>query len=70
MMEVLLIAILKQIVVPELARFIQNKYAETGRLPTKEEMEAEVLKTADRIIEEGNAFLTRIKSEDTQPGTN
>jgi len=69
-MEVLLIAILKQIIVPELARFIQQKYSETGRLPTKEEMEAEVLKTADKIIEEGQAFLTRIKNENPQPGTN
>ena len=69
-MEVLLIAILKQIVVPELARFIQQKYNETGRLPTKEEMEAEVIKTADKIIEEGNAFLTRIKNDNPEPGTN
>jgi energy-converting hydrogenase Eha subunit G len=69
-MEVLLIAILKQIVVPELARFIQQKYAETGKLPTKEEMEAEVLRTADKIIEEGQAFLTRLKNENPQPGTN
>lgn len=58
-MEALLIAVLQNIVIPELAAFIQKKFSETGRLPTKEEMEAEVMKNADTIIARGEAFLNR-----------
>jgi hypothetical protein len=66
MMESVLIIILRQIVVPELAKFIQDHYNKTGKIPTKEEMETEVMKLADNIIMEGNAFLQRLRNENPQ----
>lgn len=69
-MDSVLIVLLRQIVVPELSRFIQNYYNEKGKLPTKEELEAEVVRNADKIVAEGLAFLERIKNEHPKPGTN
>lgn len=60
-MDPLLIILIKQIVVPELAHFVHQRFAETGKPPTKEEMEARILLKANEIIKEGEAFLTRVK---------
>lgn len=55
----LILIIIKNIVIPELALFMKKRMDETGRLPTKEELEAEVDRRANDIIMEGKAFLAR-----------
>ncbi len=59
MWETILLQVMKEIVVPEVAQFIKHKFETTGTWPTKEEMEARVTVLADAIIKEGTEFLNR-----------
>lgn len=58
-MEALLLVILKEVIAPRLADFIQKKFTETGQLPTTEELTEELSKDVTGTIERGNAFLNR-----------
>jgi hypothetical protein len=60
MFETLLLQLLQTVVVPEVAQFIQLHYQNTGKWPTREELEAKVTALADTIIRDGSDFLTRI----------
>ena len=53
----LILEIIKSIVIPELAKFIQDYYTQHNSWPSKEEMEAKANQLADKIIEQGEAFL-------------
>lgn len=61
MWDALLLQVLKEIVVPELAQFIRHKFETTGTWPTKEELEARIAVLADAIVKEGTDFLNRPK---------
>lgn len=58
-MQAIIIAIIQGIVIPELMLFYEKRFKATGRLPTKEELDAEVVRRANDIIAEGKAFLAR-----------
>jgi hypothetical protein len=62
-MEVLVMALLERVVIPELARFMERKFAETGRLPTQEELTEHVNTIADRITGKGDPFIERLKAD-------
>lgn len=62
-METILFQVISKIVIPELAKFIQDKYNSTGTWPTVEEMEAKAASIADDINKTGQAFLDRPKDE-------
>jgi uncharacterized protein YeaC (DUF1315 family) len=59
MWEQLLLQVLSNVVVPEVAQFIQLHYQNTGKWPTKEELEEKVKSLADTVIREGTDFLNR-----------
>lgn len=59
MLEAILLQVVKEVVVPELAQFIKHKFETTGEWPTKEELELRVATLADAIINNGNEFLAR-----------
>lgn len=59
MWETLLLQVMKNIVVPELASFIRKKFEDTGTWPTEEELKAKAYSLANSIIHEGNDFLNR-----------
>lgn len=59
-MEVLL-ALINNLVVPEVLTFIKNYRNQNGVWPTIQEVQAEVLKLHDVIEVEGRAFLNRDK---------
>ena len=59
MWQIIIVEILKNVIVPELSEYIQNFFAENGRLPTREELQAKVDSRYDAIISGGNAFLNR-----------
>lgn len=67
-METLIFAIVQNIVVPELARFIERKFNQTGRIPTKEELMLEAVRLRDEIVAEGTTFEARLLAEN--PGIN
>ena len=62
-METILFQVISKIVIPELAKFIQEKYNQTGTWPTVEEMEAKAASIADDINKTGQVFLDRPKDE-------
>lgn len=57
--EVILGLLVKNVVIPELMEFITDFQAKNGRLPTKEELEAQADLKAQVIIDRGTAFLNR-----------
>ena len=59
MWESILLEVMKEIVVPEVAQFIKHKFETTGQWPTKEELELRVATMANAIINSGNEFLAR-----------
>lgn len=63
MFETILLQVLQNIVVPEVASFIKRRYEETGTWPTREELELCVSTLADSIIREGTDFLNRPSEE-------
>lgn len=62
----LLMVILKDIVVPELASFISAHYAQTGELPTQEELQAKIDELSTRIVMKGEAFLASLPTTTTE----
>lgn len=62
MLEALVLQLLKEIVVPELASFIKDKFASTGTWPTKEELEAKADEVWQANKDRGLEFLNRPKS--------
>lgn len=63
MWEAILLQVMKEIVVPEVAQYIKHQFETTGKWPTKEELEVRVALISDAIIKEGTDFLNR-KVED------
>jgi len=59
MWETLLLETIKNVVVPEVAKFMKQYYESTGSWPTKEELEQKVFELAADIKREGQAFLDR-----------
>lgn len=59
MWEVLFSEIVKNVVVPEIAELIKNKYTNTGEWPTKEELDNLVDSKRDLIKQKGLEFLNR-----------
>ena len=59
MWETLLLEVMKNVVVPEVARFMRQQYESTGSWPTKEELEQKVFELAQAIRDEGTEFLKR-----------
>lgn len=56
-MNPLILEVIRSIVIPELAKFIQDYYTQHNTWPTKEEMEKKASDLADKIVEQGEAFL-------------
>lgn len=59
MWQALLAELLKNVIIPELAEFIKNYYAQNGKLPTREELQARVDSKSEIIVREGTQFLAR-----------
>lgn len=58
--EALLLAILKDVVVPEVSSFISAYYAKTGELPTQEEIQAQVDSLASTILTKANNLVEQV----------
>ena len=58
----ILLAILKNVVVPELATFIAAHFAKTGELPTQEELQTAIDMRAAAIVMKGEDFINQILS--------
>lgn len=65
MWETIALEIIKNIVVPELAAFIKKSFEETGKWPTKEELEGKAFLIAESIKRAGTDFLNRPVERDT-----
>lgn len=61
MFEQVLLALLKEVVVPELAGFIRDRFTATGTWPTKEELEAKADEVWQANKNRGEEFLNRPK---------
>jgi hypothetical protein len=57
----LLLAILKDIVVPEVTSFIYDHYHKTGELPTQEDLEKLIDSKAGSIVMKGESFLKQFE---------
>lgn len=60
MWDSILLEVVKNVVVPELAAFIKKHYEEKGTWPTKEELEIKAKGLATQIINEGQNFINRV----------
>ena len=56
----LLVLILKDVVVPEVASFISAHYAKTGELPTQEELQAQIDSQSAAIIQKAQGLIAQI----------
>lgn len=61
MLELLLMQLLNTVIVPEIVKFVQDKYNKTGQWPTKEELTLEIERIRHQTNAEGTAFLNRPK---------
>lgn len=59
MWDSILLEVVKNVVVPELASYIRKRYEESGTWPTKEELELKAKSLASQIIREGQDFIAR-----------
>ena len=59
MNQELLLALLRDIVVPEIASYIHDKMNKTGELPTQEELQKLIDDKAASIIMRGERFLSQ-----------
>lgn len=59
MWETLILEVMKNVVAPELARFMKQQYESTGSWPTQAELEKKVSDLALQIKSEGEAFFKR-----------
>lgn len=61
MLEQIIFALLNEVVVPEISKFIKDKFESTGTWPTKEELKVKIDSLHAQIKLEGEAFLNRPK---------
>jgi len=59
MLDVLLLQLINNVVVPEVLGFVKRKKDETGTWPSVEEVQTEVTRLHDQIKSEGLNFLNR-----------
>lgn len=62
-MNPLLMALLKNIIVPELTTFIHDHYNKTGELPTEEQLQRLIDDKAAQIVLKGEALIKEIQGE-------
>lgn len=62
-MDKLLLLILKDVVVPELASFIHDHFNKTGELPTQAELQERVNSLSGKIVMKGEAFIKLLESK-------
>lgn len=60
MNESLLLSILKDIVVPEVASFIASHYNTTGELPTQEQLQQLIDTQSTRILMKADALVQQV----------
>jgi hypothetical protein len=56
-MSALVLALIQAGIVPEISKFIRDRYTKTGKFPTDAEIIARVKLKADSIVAKGEAFL-------------
>lgn len=60
MNQALLLSVLKDVVVPEIATFIALHYRKTGELPTQEELQSQIDSLASQIVMKAEALVTQV----------
>lgn len=61
--EALLLSLLKDVVVPEVASFISAHYAKTGELPTQQELQAQIDTLATTILTKAAALTAQAQAD-------
>lgn len=62
-MNPLLLALLKDVIVPELTTFLHDHYNKTGELPTQEQLQQLIDEKAASIVMKGEALIKEIQGE-------
>jgi len=62
-MNPLLLALLKDVVVPELTSFLHDHFNKTGELPTEEELKQFIDDKAAAVVMKGEALIKEIQGE-------
>ena len=66
-MNPLLMALLKDIIVPELTSFVHDHFNKTGQLPTQEELQKLIDDKTGAIVLKGEALIAEIQRAGDEP---
>lgn len=62
-MNTFILALIKDIVIPELTSFMHDKFNKTGELPTQAELQKFIEDRASALVMKSEAFIQQLQAE-------